>query len=168
MKISARLYRLRKSLYTKGTASAVPWSFYNSGTKHMVFQKQKVLWMLSFGFVSGHDFSRAVRMDRKLGFSPWYSASCTKCLSGDNSKQCMGAVNDYLKEKSAGAKAQIFVPAFTARLKSCPDTKHQRGDSGENSRIPQSSIYPRSPRCRNSRARLKPCPSSTAAASRLQ
>jgi hypothetical protein len=26
----------------------------------MVFQKEKLLWMLSFGFVSGHDFSRAV------------------------------------------------------------------------------------------------------------
>ena len=32
-------------------------------------------------------------------------------------------------EKSAGAKAQIFVGPPTARLKSCPDTKHQSGDS---------------------------------------
>jgi hypothetical protein len=33
------------------------------------------------------------------------------------------------REKSAGAKAQIFVGLPTARLKSCPDTKHQSGDS---------------------------------------
>jgi hypothetical protein len=27
----------------------------------MVFQQEKLFWMLSFGFVSGHDFSRAVK-----------------------------------------------------------------------------------------------------------
>jgi hypothetical protein len=27
----------------------------------MAFQQEKPLWMLSFGFVSGHDFSRAIK-----------------------------------------------------------------------------------------------------------
>jgi len=46
-------------------------------------------------------------------------------------------------KKSPGAKAQIFVAFSTARLKSCPDTKHQSGDCQENSRIPQIPISPR-------------------------
>jgi hypothetical protein len=29
--------------------------------KRMTFQQEKLLWMLCFGFVSGHDFSRAGR-----------------------------------------------------------------------------------------------------------
>jgi len=29
-----------------------------------------LLWTLCFGFVSGHDFSRAIRTERELGFSP--------------------------------------------------------------------------------------------------
>ena len=36
----------------------------------------------------------------------------------------------YLAGKKAqGLKAQIVVGLFLARLKSCPDTKHQCGDS---------------------------------------
>jgi hypothetical protein len=37
--------------------------------------------MLSFGFVSGHDFSRAVKKERELGFSPCNGTSCTKCIA---------------------------------------------------------------------------------------
>jgi hypothetical protein len=33
------------------------------------------------------------------------------------------------KAKSPGAKAQTFVEASTARLKSCPDTGHQSSDN---------------------------------------
>jgi hypothetical protein len=41
--------------------SAAPCSFDNSGTKRMAFQQEKLLWMLSYVFVSWHDFSRAVK-----------------------------------------------------------------------------------------------------------
>jgi hypothetical protein len=34
--------------------------------------------MLCFGFVSGHDFSRAVNDEGKLGFSPCYSFPADK------------------------------------------------------------------------------------------
>jgi hypothetical protein len=34
-------------------------------------------------------------------------------------------------KESPGAKARILLSAFTARLKSCPDTKHQSRDSGK-------------------------------------
>jgi hypothetical protein len=35
----------------------------------MIIHQEKLLWMLCFGFVSGHDFSRAVKFERELGFS---------------------------------------------------------------------------------------------------
>src|SRR5271156_3283534 len=44
--------------------------------------------------------------------------------------------------------------ACAARLKPCPDTKHQGGDS----RKPHVSSGTSSLKCRNSRARLKACP----------
>ena len=33
----------------------------------MVFQQQQPCWMLSFCFVSGHDFSRAVKEEKRSG-----------------------------------------------------------------------------------------------------
>ena len=34
----------------------VPWSFYIIRAKRLIFRPEKLLWMLCFGFVSGHDF----------------------------------------------------------------------------------------------------------------
>jgi hypothetical protein len=36
----------------------------------MIFQPEKLLWMLCFGFVSGHDFSRAVKERKRIGLQP--------------------------------------------------------------------------------------------------
>jgi hypothetical protein len=36
----------------------------------MVFQQQQLCWMLSFCFVSGHDFSRAVKEEKRSGLQP--------------------------------------------------------------------------------------------------
>jgi len=51
------------------------------------FESEKPLWTLRFGFLSGHDFSRAAKAERDLGFSPCRSASCMKCLSEHKSKE---------------------------------------------------------------------------------
>src|SRR5580704_230396 len=40
------------------------------GTKRLVFQQQQLYWMLSFGFVSGHDFSRALKEGKRIGLQP--------------------------------------------------------------------------------------------------
>jgi hypothetical protein len=55
----------------------------------MIIQPKQLLWMLCFGFVSGHDFSRAITSVRELGFSP------CQLLPGEG--------------KTQGLKAQIFV-----------------------------------------------------------
>jgi hypothetical protein len=86
--------------------------------------------MLSFGFVSGHDFSRAVKEGKRIGLQPlqWHILhEMHRAYVVQNPiKQDWYT---YLTEKKAqGLKAQIFVGPFTARLKSCPDTKHQSGD----------------------------------------
>jgi hypothetical protein len=46
----------------------------------MIFQHDKLLWMLCVGFVSGHDFSRAVKAERELGFSVCVRMTITKLL----------------------------------------------------------------------------------------
>jgi hypothetical protein len=61
-------------------------------------------------FVSGHDFSRAAQSQKDLGFSPWF---------------LLMAVFLSRQAKHAGAKSPSFFYAFTARLKSCPDTRHE-------------------------------------------
>ena len=33
----------------------------------MLFHQEKLVWMLRFGFVSGHDFSRAVNEQKEIG-----------------------------------------------------------------------------------------------------
>jgi hypothetical protein len=39
----------------------------------MIFQHDKLLWMLCVGFVSGHDFSRAVKGGERIGLQPLLS-----------------------------------------------------------------------------------------------
>ena len=39
------------------------------GTKRMVLEREWRYWMLSFGFVSGPDFSRAVKDGKRIGAS---------------------------------------------------------------------------------------------------
>ena len=87
--------------------------------------------MLSFGFVSGHDFSRAVKEGKRIGLQPlqWHILHEMHRASMVQNPVKAGLVHLLGREKSAGAKAQIVVGLFTARLKSCPDTKHQSGDS---------------------------------------
>jgi hypothetical protein len=43
------------------SAEAEGWSFYISVARWIVFQPGKLLCLLCFGFVSGHDFSRAAQ-----------------------------------------------------------------------------------------------------------
>jgi hypothetical protein len=74
------------------------WSFYISGTKHTIFQQEKLFWMLCFGVVSGHDFSRAVQGLKENWASAPAMAHPARTLVGRQAKK-----------KSAGAKAQIFV-----------------------------------------------------------
>jgi len=38
-----------------------------SSDKRMLFHQEKLAWMLRFGFVSGHDFSRAVNERKEIG-----------------------------------------------------------------------------------------------------
>src|SRR5271155_1678909 len=46
------------------------------------------------------------------------------------------------KERKPGAKAQFFAGPSTARLKSCPDTKHYRGeDRKTRSARPETSVW---------------------------
>src|SRR3984885_15752835 len=86
--------------------------------------------MLSFGFVSGHDFSRAVKEGKRIGLQPlqWHTLHEMHRAYVVQNPIKAGLVHLLDREKSTGAKAQIFVGLFTARLKSCPDTKHQSGD----------------------------------------
>jgi len=42
----------------------------STGTKRVVLQTEALLWLLSFGFVSGHDFSRAVKNGKRIGLQP--------------------------------------------------------------------------------------------------
>jgi hypothetical protein len=109
----------------------------------MVFHQRSCFGILGFGFVSGHDFSRAAQMKRELGFSPCEGASCTKCLfvtilsrarvffatmetSMANKPQGLGMVRFLLIAHLRRSPELCW--AFTARLKPCPGTKHQRGD----------------------------------------
>jgi hypothetical protein len=71
----------------------------------------RLVWMQGLGFVSGHDFSRAVRNEKRIGLQP-----------------LPGRLRPI---QSAGAKALIFDGPFMARLKSCPDTKHQSRGVGK-------------------------------------
>src|ERR1700722_7898072 len=64
--------------------------------------------MLCFGFVSGHGFSRAVKDLKRIGLQPLLSLHPAK--------------------KKPGGSSPVLFELFTARLKSCPDTKHQSGD----------------------------------------
>jgi hypothetical protein len=61
------------------------------------------------------------------GFSPWarslHSGGKTPCTAENYRRQAFRAGG-----AAAGAKAQIFLVPFTARLKSCPDTKHPSHD----------------------------------------
>jgi hypothetical protein len=41
-------------------------------TRRLSRFKEKTSLVLRFGFVSGHDFSRAAIAQNDLGFSPWY------------------------------------------------------------------------------------------------
>jgi hypothetical protein len=63
----------------------------------------------SFCFVSGHDFGRATLGQNGQGFSP-----CHRKIGAE-----------IPRERGTGAKAQLFFAPFTARLKSCPDTKRK-------------------------------------------
>jgi len=73
--------------------------FYNSGTNPMIFQQEKLLWMLRFGFVSGHDFSRAVKDRKSIGLQPLLRRIRDEML-----------VRRQAKKKAQGLlKAQIFV-----------------------------------------------------------
>jgi hypothetical protein len=38
-----------------------------SSDKRMLFHQEKLAWMLRFGFVSGHDFSRAANERKEIG-----------------------------------------------------------------------------------------------------
>jgi hypothetical protein len=82
------------------------------GTKRMVFQQQQLNWMLSFGFVSGHDFSRAVKEGKGIGLQPlqWHILHEMHRASMVQ-KRCQSRTGTptWQREKSAGAKAQIFV-----------------------------------------------------------
>jgi hypothetical protein len=97
----------------------------------MLFEQQRLYWMLSFGFVSGHDFSRAVKEERRIGLQPLRRHILHEMCRAYRLQNPVkaGLVHLLGREKSAGAKAQIFFAFQTARLKSCPDTKHQSGDS---------------------------------------
>jgi hypothetical protein len=66
----------------------------------MVFQQEKTLRMLRFGFVSGHDFSRAVNIEKELGFSPCQDVSCTKCLYSSTILARQGKKDQGLKPRS--------------------------------------------------------------------
>ena len=87
--------------------------------------------MLSLGFVSGHDFSRAVKEEKRIGLQPLRMHILHEMCRAYRLQNPVkaGLVHLLGREKSAGAKAQIFFGLPTARLKSCPDTKHQSGDS---------------------------------------
>ena len=67
--------------------------------------------MLSFGFVSGHDFSRAVEDRKRTGLQPLLI-----CL---------------LHERPRGYNKAQILQILTARLKSGPNTKHQTRDCGK-------------------------------------
>src|ERR1700730_3442668 len=87
--------------------------------------------MPNLGFVSGHDFSRAVKEGKRIGLlAPALAHPALNTSRIYGSEPCQSRLVHLLgREKSAGAKAQIVVGLFLARLKSCPDTKHQSGDS---------------------------------------
>jgi hypothetical protein len=46
------------------------WSFYISGTKHMHISTREAPLDAVFWFVSGHDFSRAVKDGKRIGLQP--------------------------------------------------------------------------------------------------
>src|ERR1700731_1978332 len=87
--------------------------------------------MLSFGFVSGHDFSRAVKEGKRIGLQPlqWHILHDMHRTYMVQNPVKTGLVYLLGGEKSSGAKARRILNQFTARLKSCPDTKHQSGES---------------------------------------
>ena len=87
--------------------------------------------MLSFGFVSGHDFSRAVKEGKRIGLQPlqWHILHEMHRANVVQNPVRAGLVDLSLAEEKAQGLKPNFFPSFTARLKSCPDTKHQAGDS---------------------------------------
>jgi hypothetical protein len=64
----------------------------------MIFRQEKLLWMLCFGFVSGHDFS-----GRKGRKENWASGPAMAHSALPQRLHLHG------KEKAQGVKAQIFV-----------------------------------------------------------
>ena len=58
------------ALYQGPTLKSGPWSFYIIRAKRLIFRPKKLLWMLCFGFVSGHDFKSC----RKGQKENWASA----------------------------------------------------------------------------------------------
>jgi hypothetical protein len=67
--------------------------------------------MVSFGFVSGHDFSRAVKEGKRIGLQPlqWHIPHEMHRAYMVQNPAKAGLVNLLGREKSAGAKAQVFV-----------------------------------------------------------
>ena len=70
----------------------------------MVFQHEKLFWMLSFGFVSGHDFSRAVK-GLKVN---WASQAAEKreFLEGDG---LQAVHNCFVVNAALAAEGAIFI-----------------------------------------------------------
>jgi peptidyl-prolyl cis-trans isomerase SurA len=104
------------SYETRKTDSAVP-----GGTQRPLYilvgldtgesaQYTMLSTLATFGFVSGHDFSRAVKAQTELGFSPcaFFRPILTRAGFA-----------------IAGAKALSIFGLVVARLKSCPDTKQK-------------------------------------------
>jgi hypothetical protein len=59
--------------------------FLHIGAKRLIFRPEKLLLMLCFGFVSGHDFSRAVKDRKRIGLQPlpWrilHENACAKTI----------------------------------------------------------------------------------------
>jgi hypothetical protein len=60
----------------------------------------------------GHDFSRAVKEGKRIGLQPLQWQSCTKCIAHLSMVQGpvkAGLIRLLGREKSAGAKAHVFV-----------------------------------------------------------
>jgi hypothetical protein len=70
-----------------------------------------------FWFCIGARLQWGRKNEKRIGLQPLLERVLPDTLSGEDSGS----------KKGPGAKARIFVGPFTARLKSCPDTKHQSG-----------------------------------------
>jgi hypothetical protein len=74
-----------------------PWGRLAGDEAYDLSTKEAPFGCCAFVLYQGTTSVGPYRIERELGFSPCYGASCTKCLSGDKKEKAQGLLNRLRK-----------------------------------------------------------------------